>query len=318
MIKLVVVSFNLLILLSCISFGHQDVDSKIKYILNYEFTITKPKASFKEIKLWVPVPENNEYQTILSQKFSEKKVSLHNDKNYLNKMLFIRLGQETKFPYKFTAKYKIERSSTRHSKLTTSKNLNPQNYLSANKKIPLSGVIAEISNDQVKGIKSKSKMIDQLYQYTVDNMSYDKSGKGWGEGDAVWACDNKRGNCTDFHSLLIGMARVQKIPGRFEIGLPIPTAGTGQIKGYHCWAWLYDTERGWIPVDASESKKAGDANKYFGYFPANRIHFSTGRDLSLQPKQKGRNLNYFIYPYLELDGKEYKGFSKNFYIEKIN
>jgi len=51
-------------------------------------------------------------------------------------------------------------------------------------------------------------------------MRYDKSGTGWGHGDTLWACDSKRGNCTDFHSVFLSMARSQQIPSRFEIGSP--------------------------------------------------------------------------------------------------
>src|SRR5260221_1440440 len=54
----------------------------------------------------------------------------------------------------------------------------------------------------------------------LSTMRYDKSGEGWGRGDEMWACDSKRGNCTDFHSVLIGMMRSSGIPARFEIGVP--------------------------------------------------------------------------------------------------
>src|SRR5437667_7992077 len=71
-------------------------------------------------------------------------------------------------------------------------------------------------------------------------MRYDKSGEGWGRGDALWACTSKRGNCTDFHSLFIGMMRSSGIPVRFEIGFPLPENKTeGDIAGYHCWAEFY-------------------------------------------------------------------------------
>jgi hypothetical protein len=30
-----------------------------------------------------------------------------------------------------------------------------------------------------------------------------------------------------------------------------------------------------------------------------------GRDLKLNPPQQGEALNYFVYPYAEVDGKEY-------------
>jgi transglutaminase-like putative cysteine protease len=48
----------------------------------------------------------------------------------------------------------------------------------------------------------------------------------------MWACDSKRGNCTDFHSVLIGMMRSSGIPARFEIGFPLPeNKNEGDIPG---------------------------------------------------------------------------------------
>ena len=38
-------------------------------------------------------------------------------------------------------------------------------------------------------------------------MRYIECGEGWGKGDAVYACDAGTGNCTDFHSYLIALAR---------------------------------------------------------------------------------------------------------------
>jgi hypothetical protein len=41
----------------------------------------------------------------------------------------------------------------------------------------------------------------------------------------------------------------------------------------------------------------------------NRVQFSEGRDLHLKPEQDGPPLNYFVYPYVEIDGKEYPNVS---------
>jgi len=41
----------------------------------------------------------------------------------------------------------------------------------------------------------------------------------------------------------------------------------------------------------------------FGNFTENRVTFTTGRDISLVPRQAGERLNYFIYPYVEVNGK---------------
>jgi transglutaminase-like putative cysteine protease len=183
----------------------------------------------------------------------------------------------------------------------------PDAYLKAAKLIPLGGIIGRLAEQQSKGHETDSAKVRAFYDYVVKNMRYNKDGSGWGRGDAIWACDNKRGNCTDFHSLFIGMARSEDIPARFVMGVPIPQAkDDGPIPGYHCWAQYYDAERGWVPVDASEAFKSGRADDYFGFLPSDRIEFTVGRDLTLAPAQAGPPLNYFIYPYAEVDGKPLK------------
>ena len=42
---------------------------------------------------------------------------------------------------------------------------------------------------------------------------------------------------------------------------------------------------------------------FFGKLNENRVQFTTGRDIVLEPKQEGPPLNYFVYPYVEVDGK---------------
>jgi transglutaminase-like putative cysteine protease len=152
------------------------------------------------------------------------------------------------------------------------------------------------------------------YDYLFTTMRYDKAGSGWGRGDAVWACDAKHGNCTDFHSPFIGMLRADGIPARFDIGFPLPdNKDQGDIPGYHCWAEFYATKIGWVPVDISEAWKAKEKQDYFfGTVDANRVQFSTGRDITLSPKQSGPALNYFVYPYVEVDGKPYDKLDKQF------
>ncbi|MGA9183575.1 MAG: hypothetical protein WB117_21605, partial [Candidatus Acidiferrales bacterium] len=63
---------------------------------------------------------------------------------------------------------------------------------------------------------------------------------------------------------------------------------------------------GWIPIDASEAWKHPEKRDYyFGATDANRVKMSLGRDIRLNPPQKGDPLNYFVYPYAELDGKPF-------------
>ena len=102
------------------------------------------------------------------------------------------------------------------------------------------------------------------------------------------------------------MARSQGIPTRFEIGLGLPDdKHEGDIAGYHCWSDFYVAGKGWIPVDISEAwKHPAEKDYFFGSHDVNRVEFSVGRDITLSPKQSGEPLNYFIYPYVEVNGKK--------------
>jgi transglutaminase-like putative cysteine protease len=157
-----------------------------------------------------------------------------------------------------------------------------------------------------------------LYDRVDSHLKYDKSGEGWGRGDALWACDSGRGNCSDFHSLFIALCRDLKIPAKFEIGFPLPPEpGKAEIAGYHCWAKFLDGER-WIGVDISEANKHPERKDfYFGRLPPDRVMFSAERDLELAPKQLAGPVNFLIYPYVEVDGRPYASQTRRFTVEDV-
>ena len=86
----------------------------------------------------------------------------------------------------------------------------------------MTGLPAELAAKVAADKKTPLEKARAIYDYVSQNMSYDKSGTGWGRGDVLYACEAKKGNCTDFHSLFIAMARSQGIPARFEIGFSLP------------------------------------------------------------------------------------------------
>jgi hypothetical protein len=74
----------------------------------------------------------------------------------------------------------------------------------------------------------------------------------------------------------------------------------GGIDGYHCWAEFY-AEGKWWPVDISEANKyTALATYYFGRHPANRIEFSRGRDLQIEPGPRSGPINFLAYPVMEV------------------
>jgi transglutaminase-like putative cysteine protease len=138
-------------------------------------------------------------------------------------------------------------------------------------------------------------------------MRYMKYGSGWGQGDAVYACQALTGNCSDFHSYFIALARSIGIPARFAVGATIPSErDEGGIDGYHCWAEFFADDK-WWPVDISEGDKYTPlATYYFGHHPANRFELSRGRDLLVVPGPASGPINFLAYPVLEIDGRPAK------------
>ncbi|MBL7013171.1 MAG: transglutaminase domain-containing protein [Candidatus Marinimicrobia bacterium] len=179
----------------------------------------------------------------------------------------------------------------------------PNVYLRPNRLVPGDDLFKQIAQDVIKGKLGHLAQARALYDHTIDRMSYIKYGEGWGKGDAVYACDSRHGNCTDFHSYFIALSRAVGIPARFAIGASIPSArNEGGIDGYHCWAEFY-TDGMWWPVDISEGDKCSALSTYFfGHHPANRIEFSRGRDLIVQPGPTSGPINFLAYPVLEIDG----------------
>ena len=295
----------------------------------YSFIVKDIPSGTKRVRVWVPVPHTDQHQTvrILVLK-APVKTRMTQESEYGNRMIYAEIQNPASDKAEFTLEYKVTRreyarGDYAHLKRTDQEAIvvpaSMRRLISPDSLIPTDGKIkelaAEVTGSQT-GTVAKAKA---AYDYLFTNMRYDKTGSGWGRGDAVWACDAKRGNCTDFHSPFIGMLRADGIPARFDIGFPLPeNKDRGDIAGYHCWAEFYATKTGWIPVDISEAWKAKEKRDYFfGSVDANRVQFSTGRDVTLSPKQDGAALNYFVYPYVEVDSKPYDKIDKQFSFEEV-
>ena len=176
-------------------------------------------------------------------------------------------------------------------------------HLKAERMVPTDSTLVAAAMNAVAGRSSELMKARALYDLVMDQMQYKKFGEGWGQGDAVFACNSLYGNCTDYHAYFIGLARAVGLPARFAIGASIPSArNDGGTDGYHCWAEFY-AEGKWWPVDISEADKFSALSMYFfGHHPANRFEFSHGRDLVLEPGPASGPINFLAYPVLEVDG----------------
>ncbi|MBC8325325.1 MAG: transglutaminase domain-containing protein [Verrucomicrobia subdivision 3 bacterium] len=201
---------------------------------------------------------------------------------------------------RITIRYQV----TRKEKAAHAEAGNAALHLKAEKLVPLDPrftAIAKRITANAPGNRARGKA---LYDHVLAHMRYDKTGKGWGRGDALYACNARTGNCTDYHAYFIALCRAANIPARFAIGFTIPAdRNAGAISGYHCWAEFFANGK-WTPVDISEADKQPKlAGYYFGHHPANRLELSRGRDITVMPAPKAGSFNYFFGPHLEVDGK---------------
>ncbi len=291
------------------------------FTFHYGFTVKNILLGDK-VRVWFPAAHSDQFQEV-------KVVSAGGDLP-LKKTRESKNGNEIYYAETSKAKqmelhFEVVYDVVRHERLTFGvysphlealklSDKERKEYLAPDKLVPVTGLPADLAVKVTEGKTSSLDKARAIYDYVFTTMRYDKTGTGWGRGDVLYACDAKKGNCTDFHSLFIAMARSQGIPARFEIGFPLPPdKHAAEIAGYHCWAEFFEPTHGWIPVDISEAWKHQEKREYFfGAQDDNRVQFSMGRDLMLNPRQEGDSLNYFVYPYVEVAGKEFPNVSTAF------
>ncbi|MCC3157467.1 transglutaminase domain-containing protein [Hymenobacter sp. 15J16-1T3B] len=295
------------------------------FAFDYQTTVAAAPAGAKALDLWLPVPHDDASQDVAKLKIDAPYPYEVRTGEYGNKMLHLRVSPAPAQPFAVAL----------HCQVTRREHINPllpkvaggkkaqepddpnlSRWLAPDRLVPLDDSIRvwALRVTAQAGARTDLDRARAIYNHVVSTVKYDKSGQGWGRGDIYYACDARRGNCTDFHALFIGYCRALGIPARFSIGFPLPPErGAGEVKGYHCWAEFYTKQTGWVPIDASEAAKNPDKREYFfGHHDENRVELTRGRDLTLTPRQQGEPLNYFVYPYAEVDGQPFTSLTNQF------
>ena len=132
------------------------------------------------------------------------------------------------------------------------------------------------------------------------------------------------GHCTDLNSCFVALCRANGIPAREMFGIRLNDTSS---DGQHCWAEFYVPGEGWTyadPGDVLKEARAQAADRTQASIDAarkteavaakkaalwcgvdnNRVVLSRGRDVVLEPAQKGGPRNTFGYPYAEMNGEQ--------------
>src|SRR5712691_8071144 len=195
----------------------------------YVFSV-RNLPSGKTGRIWIPATESDAYQEVkVVSANGDLPLKTTRESKYGNRLYFAEAASASQPELHFDVEYEV----VRHERLTllgtsgrvisaSLASTERQRDLQADALVPINGLPADLA---LKVTQGKAEPLDKaraIYDYVFTTMRYDKTGTGWGHGDVLYACEAKKGNCTDFHSLFIAMARSQGIPARFEIGFPLP------------------------------------------------------------------------------------------------
>jgi transglutaminase-like putative cysteine protease len=279
-----------------------DAPAIIKGSDQFEFVYRVKLPEIKgDARVWIPLAKTDAFQTVTEENLNiSMKWEKVQDRDYANDICVLYplptdSGKTIELRYHVVRK---EKSAYPASGADAARYLRPE------KLVPVNETFKTLARKAVAEKSDDLERAKALYDHVIGRMRYDKSGTGWGRGDALYACDARTGNCSDFHAYFIALARSIGIPARFAIGATIPAdKNEGAIEGYHCWAEFF-ADGSWVPVDISEAwKNPKLAAYYFGHNPANRFELTKGRDLVVDPSPASGPINFLAYPLLEINGE---------------
>jgi transglutaminase-like putative cysteine protease len=311
-----------------------------KVDIQYTCHIDEVPEGATTIDLWVPIATSNDRQTVKRLNEAELKDGrFTTDKQFGNRMFYRRykgpfgssaseagkkVATSRGEPIQLEFVYDVEvheATVPQAKKLVSTKQVKPPAtfapYLAETSMIPIQGRVTQLARTIGLPDGEPLRAGRKIYDHLVDTMVYNYLAKGAGSGDAVWACDSKTGDCTDYHSVFIGVCRWRGIPADHVFGMPIPPdKPEGPIQYCHCWARFWVADIGWIPIDASRADKfPADRDYYFGTIGSTWITLAHGRDVILEPPQQGGPVNMFHEPIAEVDGQPlhaaWHGYYKN-------
>lgn len=310
--------------------------------ITYTVTPQAPQDA-KSVRLWFPYPVSDDYQRI-------ENVVLEG--NYTSSALYREpesgafylyadwLGtfEQRSFEMRFTAEIE-ERAFPEMKDVGGDVPVEILPYLESTELIPTGGEVRKIADEIVKGKKGILEKAEAVYDWVVANTYRDPNVKGCGLGIVEQMLAKRGGKCVDISTLYVALARAAGVPARDIFGLRVGQKASQDItKGIHCWAEFYLPGTGWVPVDPADVRKImlkkdlalEEAGEYRDYFfgSVDQYHLileREARNVTFIPPQEAGPLNYFMYPYAEVDGEpldyfdpEAFSYSIHFEAEKIS
>ncbi len=191
--------------------------------------------------------------------------------------------------------------------------------LQATPLLPIDGLVRQTAERAIGRIKDPVAQGKAIYDWVIDNSSFDPQVPGIGRGDVEALLDSGRlsGKSADISLLFVALCRSMGIPARPVFGMRVDGSrvmaslgASGNLRdSQHCRAEFYTPGYGWIPVDPSDVRKSiheerltGSDSRLpvlrkllFGVWEANWVALNSALDVRL-PGSNERALPFLILP----------------------
>jgi len=182
------------------------------FTFHYAFTVRNLPAG-KKVRIWIPAAQSDAYQ--------EVKIICAKGDLPLKKTVESKYGNQIYYAEAASAQpelhFDVEYEVTRHERVALGQtaprviavslsSTEKRQDLQSDVLVPVTGLPADLAVKVTQGRTDQLDKARAIYDYVFTTMRYDKTGTGWGHGDVLYACDAKKGNCTDFHSLFSSLS----------------------------------------------------------------------------------------------------------------
>src|SRR5260370_9915631 len=164
----------------------------------FEFVYRVKLPAIKgEAHVWIPLAKTDAFQTVTTEEVNiPMKWEKVQDRDYGNDICVLHAqpadsGKTIELRYRVVRKEKTPYPAS---------GADAARYLRPEKLVPVNETFKTLA---LKAVAEKSDDLERakaLYDHVIGRMRYDKSGTGWGRGDAMYPGDPRTGKCSDCHA----------------------------------------------------------------------------------------------------------------------
>src|SRR5215510_3446129 len=284
---------------------------RASFDISNAFTIKVPEGA-KRVRVWFAVPQGDSESEIRALKVEAPYPIRYGTDSSGNRMGYLEVNAPQEKQIAFRETFTLTRTEIRKAvdpaatrALTAQERADLGKYLQPSTYVLVNDEIKALANQIVGGEQNPVLAARKIYDWTLHNIDY-------------WVKD----------------------PERLKPSLN----GLDVDASYHCWIQFYAPNLDWVTLDVSVADiymgdfplteknqklvelttavgyRGADATMvdyYFGNLDERRVVWSIGRDLQLDPPQEDGPVNALHKMYVEVDGKQYTDWTRQFTYREI-